>query len=63
MESCINMTDAIQNALKKLRRLVDEASADEEKYYHLGATEAADLFKDRKLCYKIALQALEEEIK
>ena len=57
------MTDPIQNALKKLRRLIDEAEAEEKKYYHMGAPKMVDLFNTRKLCYKIALQTLEEEIK
>ena len=55
-------TDAIQNALKKLTRLIDEAEAEEKKYYHIGAPELVDMFNTRKLAYKTALRVLEEEI-
>jgi hypothetical protein len=57
------MTDPIQNALKKLRRLIDEAEADAKKYYHLEATEAANHCNTMALAYKIALSKLEEELK
>ena len=57
------MTDPIQNALKKLRRLTDEAKENEEKYYHLGASESANHFNTMNLAYRIALEVLEKEIK
>lgn len=57
------MTDPIQNAMKKLRKLIDEKEADAKKYYHLEATEAVNHCKTMALAYKIALSKLEEEIK
>jgi hypothetical protein len=57
------MTDPIQNAMKKLRRLIDEEEADAKKYYNMEATEAAKLCNTMALAYKIALSKLEEEIK
>lgn len=57
------MTDPIQNALKKLRRLADEAKENEEKYYHLGASESSNHFKTMNIAYRIALEVLEKEIK
>jgi hypothetical protein len=53
----------IKNALKKLRRLADEAKADAEKYYNLENPELVDMMKTRELAYKTALSKLEEEIK
>jgi hypothetical protein len=53
----------IKNALKKLRRLADEAKADAEKYYQMESPEASKHCKTMALAYKIALSKLEEEIK
>ena len=57
------MTDPIQNAMKKLRKLIDEAEADAEKYYHFESPEAQEHCKTMALAYKIALSKLEEELK
>jgi hypothetical protein len=57
------MTDPIQNAMKKLRRLIDEEEANAEKYYHLEATDAENHCRTMALAYKIALSKLKEEIK
>lgn len=54
---------AIQNALKKLRRIVDEAKADQEKYYNLENPKLVEIMKTREISYKIALNILEKEIK
>ena len=57
------MTDPIQNAMKKLRKLIDEAEADAEKYYQMESPKAQEHCKTMALAYKIALSKLEEEIK
>jgi|21_taG_2_1085346.scaffolds.fasta_scaffold287350_1 hypothetical protein len=56
------MTDPIQNAMKKLRRLIDEEEANAEKYYHLESTDAENHCRTMALAYKIALSKLKEEI-
>ena len=49
--------------MKKLRKLIDEAEADAEKYYQMESPKAVDHCKTMALAYKIALSKLEEEIK
>ena len=56
------MTDPIQNALEKIRKLADEAKTNEEKYYHLESSEAVNHFHTMNLAYRIALEVLEKEI-
>jgi len=57
----LQMTDPIQNAMKKIRKLIDEAEADEEKYYQMESPKAQEHCKTMALAYKIALSKLDRE--